>query len=310
MLLSFNFLTRGAVFDDESWIAAYHFKKNLTKEEKFLPFIDIREKNYRYSAPGNCIRLIKADCILLQQFPLFQTLSKFEDGSLDLYSLLYTIFSNIALPEDYKSKIEQLAALVVFRNEIVEKFNVLSTTYNGDFNYRFYHLIVAEYETTARMAATVTKNQFTELLLPRAQKYLYGIYDIPLSYINNEVSDSRIATDRINSLMPIYPKNFFNLYHSPFISVNFIPMDPEYKKLVQKRYGSKVPINIAHGAQLVNYTLTRKEIERIYQVIYDFDDTLLMKIKHDFQLKFGFVNTNSITQTNMKNYLHSLFLTL
>lgn len=287
------------VFTDESWIAAYHFKKFLTPEERYLPFIDVREHNYRFTSPGACVRTILADFIILQQMPLFEALMKQYDSSMDFKTLIVTVFNNMATRKDFENKITELTIYTIFQEEILTAYNHINIVYPHNFYYRFYHLVVSEYESIAVCPLyQLKKSKYSDKIQAMIYKYVEGTLDsLNIEELENEISDSVLATKRINAMMPIHAEEYIGYYTSPFVSAEITVMDEDMKNAYPGQ------IKSSYGIDLLILMVDKPYIEQIVDFIRPFDMEILYNIKNLFKDRFGEVDTDIITQTNLRDYL-------
>ena len=296
----------GNTFTDEAWIGAYQFKE-LTPKERYLPYIDVRERNYRYSNTGSAIRTIKANSILIDNIPLFQEMVKNDSNDLTTLSeLAVKTFNQISNRSEYIQKIRQYRAIVLLTEEIKENIRLLRMKCPEGYQYRFYHVMVAERDTTVPGVVKVTPTKFSSFVLPSAQYLMYGSYDAPFGYLEKEISDSKQATDRINAMMPIKASAFVQYTNTPFVTVRIEDADPNMKKHMEKKYGDKVKFRRARMVYVMVYIVDQDQINDIVQIMNPFSEEELQNIKNLFQSKFGTVVTEDITQINLREFLLSI----
>lgn len=302
ILLLMPTLAKADTFSDESWIAAYYYKKTLTPNEKYLPFIYIREHNKPFkNNVGACIRLIEADFILLQQLPLYNLINKRYEEGFTFQNTITKVFDEINSKEEYISKIYQLAALTVFQEEITESYNRVKTVYPKEFYYRFYHIYISEYETlstTARNDYVPKNTKYTAKINSIRNKTFYGIYDTPIEKIPYEIPESIIATERINGLMPIKAEDYIYMYESPLISAERTVYDENTKR----QYGIE-NINLAHSIEIKVHTIDKELITKINESIQDYTPEILEYVKSRYESKFGSIDTSQITKETLRDYL-------
>lgn len=289
------------IFTDESWIAAYHFKNTLTPKERYLPYIDVRENNFRHVTPGAGIRTIIADYIIIQQLPLFQSIIVNADNEIDFKTLIHKIFASIVSKEEYVSKINQLAALVLLQQEITEKYILITTLYPYEYYYRFYHIIATEYETigvTVDPNYQIKETKYSNRINEYRNQFITGVYNTPFEKIKNEIPDSINATERINAMMPIKAVDLFPYHNSPLVSASISVLDNETKTQIGPE-----KIKTAYGIDIKVYTVDKPEIDRIMDFMKNFDTLLLNEIKAAYSGKFGEVNTDILNQKNLGEFL-------
>lgn len=309
LLLSFYSAIYGAmgvvstVFDEECWIAAEHFKL-LNGAEAYLPFVEIRERNYRLRTSGASVRTILADFSIIRRMPITGLLVKNDSKDVDFNGLLLNFFGSIGSSNDYQNKVMQFRAITIFQAEMIHHFNALRTQFGSKYLYRFYHLMVNEFETTA--GTYPVSSQSDSSTLANALLLNTGIYNSPFAYMQDEIEDSRIATNRINQSMPFKPEAYIGYVTSPFVTVSRTTMDTEMKNYIKSRFGNKVSFRITKMAQVQYYMITDDDLLYMLSFAKYFTDDAMAFILNHYQSKFGPVDVGALTQTNLHDYLITL----
>lgn len=292
----------GSVFEEESWIAAFYYKKTLTPYERYMPFVNIRESNYMNTiSPGAAIRTIEADFIIMSQLPLLSSIDKFSSDELTFEGVIAKVFASINDHQEYVSNIHQLAALTVFREEILEKNNIIKSFHPYEYYYRFYHFSVSQYEAvgvTLNPEYKLKPTKYSDKIGQLRNQYIDGVYNTPLEKLKNEVEDSIIAVNRINSMLPLKAKEYINYYSSPFVSAEITVLDDESKNML-----GPSRIKKAYSAELFIYIIDKPHIDEIVSFISNFTPELLNNIKALFASKYGNIDTDFLNRKTMREFL-------
>ena len=248
------------VFEEESWISAYFYKNNLSPTEKFYPFIDIRQYNYEIDQPGNAVRTILADYILSLELDIVRFLLKLEgfneaNNVTDIISLL----QNEIDINELEKYILEVKALNLFREEVLDRQiyleRYLGSSMYSIFKYKFYHLRLTQYERMTLIPEDPDLNinfsyepdYFNKLsfgledytsedIIGKAVMTYLGVYNTPFRVEQGEIRDSVIATERINSMLPLYPYVLLSQANSPLVSIEINPLSLDMKREYLRRF--------------------------------------------------------------------------
>lgn len=305
-------------FEDESWIGAYIYKKNLTDKEKYQPFILVRDGNYLISQPGSAVRTILADYILTQDFLLIKDLNVNLKTSIDSSTIMNEIdywFSTCETYNKYQTYMYELKALLLLKTEVKNKKDLLQLYLGGEFYnkfyYDFYHLQLVRTEMPVpnnqhwANSKVAFKNPVTQKIIQDIQaSYLMGSYSTKIEVRDGAIDDSVRAAERLNTLIPIYPTAIQNST-SPLISEQLIPLDNDTKRTYLANFSNKIHFEWINRVQLLTFTCDKSYVETIMNYFNLFDDSLITIMNDKYKSKFGQVDTSMFNKSNLTSLLQS-----
>lgn len=305
-------------YEDESWIGAYMFKNNLSSIEKYQPFILVRDGNYLINQPGNAVRTILADYILAQNFSLSKNLKEISESTSDITEIT-NVIDNLCAQcssfNEYEKYIYEIKALLLLKAEVQAKKQYLQiylgSEYYSKFYYDFYHLRLVQKEMTVpnnqhwANSKVAFKRPETKKIIEEVQvAYLKGAYSTKVQVHDGVLDDSQKATERLNTMIPIYPSTLKNTT-SPLVSEQKIPMDNNLRIIYLNRFGSKIHFEWLNHVDLLTFTFDRLFLEKIDSYFSLFDNSLIDLINNHYKSKFGSVDTTMYTKNNLTSLLKS-----
>lgn len=250
------------IFEQESWIAAYFFD-DLNSVERYYPFLDIRLNNCYIDRPGNAVRTVISDYILSRDFEIIKIITEDEGfKNVETREDLLEFLNSLDFSGFKRSMLEkfilELKALNLLRQEVNDRKtfleNYLGFQMYSIFLYRFYHLQVTQYERFSLTPEPDLNVHFnyeidyfdrlkfgfeektSEDIIGNAVLDYMGVYNEKIGVNNGEIRESMIATERINSMLPIFPESIINQVNSPLISFQKQPLSMEVKRDYVKRF--------------------------------------------------------------------------
>lgn len=289
----------GSSVDEEAWIGAIIYKNSLSPPERFFPFCDIREKNFRINYPDNAIRTILADYFLVQEFNLIKELQKYDldDNETNLFPYIMIIFSNITDKKKYERMIHELQVLVMLKKEVgsrIEYLKKLGLRSNYDtFIYRFLHLQITRFETYSH----------------KDKKYRYDTpYTFKLEAKQNELRDSIIQVNNINSMIPIEPQIIDQYISSPLVSEKEIPMDLDYKNALLSRFGDRIRFIWKRTVNVNTFICSGLLLDQVHNYFNLFKDNYVNSIQDEFENTYGYYDMSGFSQYNLSGLLKNIYL--
>jgi len=338
-LVLFSFTSSGFAmnkFTQESWIGAYIFdKKSLSSAEQYYPYLDIRNINFRINSPGYAVKTIIADYIITQDFDIIKSLkaedalNKAEDDK-DLLAILENLSQN-ASKEQLERKILEMKTLLLLRDEVRDRqkfLKLISGEKYNRFKYRFYHFKLIEYEDyilSQKVDFTTDINyDFGRLeklrfgleetsaqrIIDQALMRLSGAYNQKLKILDGEIQASMMTTERINSMLPIYPNSLANKESSPLVSLRLQPMELKLKRKLVSNF-NKLKFDWKQKVTLLKYQFNKEELTNIADYFNLFTNKLLEVMKSSYRDKYGelkFLEDYQFTLNNLNQILREVKL--
>ena len=300
--------------NDESWIAAYQYKKNLSDKDKYYPFVEIRDRNFLIYQTGSATRNIMADYIIVQAFQTIKT-TDFStiSTSANLLNTIRQQFISVQTVADYQKRVLELKAILILKKEFTDKENFLKTYLGLDvyqkFYYDFYHFQVIKTETSVPKNTDWknSKNNFTnpeikKIINDIQAEYLSGAYNTKIEVTNGALRDSVKASERLNSMMPIYP-NQINIPNSPFVSMDEAMMDNNLKRALLNNLKDQIRFDWVYKVNLLTLKVDKAIIGDIESFFNLFDDSLLITIQNENKNRFGNFDVSFYDKNNLTNLL-------
>jgi hypothetical protein len=299
--------------EDQAWIAAYVYKP-LSISDRFYPFINIRERNYRNYQPDSALRTIIADNDFSQMFKLIREIGATPDRDriADPGAMSGVIEKVIAKTSDRKlleQYISELKIMLLLKTEIAER-NTYLQTYLGIDSYntfmaRFYHLKAIHFETITPLyphqpVTSGSKSQTIRL----TEQELAGAYTQRIIPFPAELPGSLRNTELINAMIPIYPYVITRYRNSPLASFAEEPMAAELKRETLLRFGARAKIVWQTKVELYEFRVDVNYLKYVSWFFNMFNDSQLALIQAEYKKRYGQIyDVNGFERDNLTSVL-------
>lgn len=248
LLVSCNIFSM-TTFEEDSWIGASIFDENLSSQEKLLPFKDIRKNHYKKNKAVNYFKTILADFIIVSN------LETFDDIMTEEYNSEYEIIEYLRKrKKEGGEKFEiEIDLILAIKDEVIEKYEILTENINDNLVYRFYHINYILFE---------------EVTLEHLKTSYEGMYTIKFENIDNEFSDSKKTTEQINNMIPLNPKNLKSSLDSPLVSLSETYYSKEAKEeMKQHMKDDGLIFEINEQAMIHDVSISIEDLEEFYDLM-------------------------------------------